>query len=266
MYEAEDRYLQRKVAIKVWTKLRPRDKRDKIEQGIAEARKAHSADHKHVLEIYHAGVSCGVFFMVMEYFDGVPIRQYIHEAQPPLGRRVPFARKVLSVCWDLHDQEIFHGDLHSNNVLVRKKKDLNMATYGNDITLDDYPDFKIIDFGTSHFAHRSFSENRYFNQLISFANEFSEPFSIQPIYGYAYPKGNRWNEERLRWIFQYYAYLPKALFKLGYLKGEKWHYESLSFTDPILPVPGEYLLNLEKVLKSGIPLDDIDGWSTTELV
>lgn len=263
VYEAEDKYLQRKVAIKVWTKLRPHDKRDKIEQGIAEARKAYNAQRKQVIEIYHAGVSCGVFFVVMEYFAGVPVKQYVRDAHPPLGRRVHLASAVLGVCYELHEENIFHGDLHSNNILLLKKKDLVQKSYGKDITLDS-PQFKIIDFGTSHFAHQSFSEKRYFNQLISFANELSEPFSIQEIYGYAYPNTQNW-ELRLRWILQYNGYLPKALFKLGYIKGEEWLHKSLSVNHPIFPVPEEFLVNVEKLIKTGIPLDNIDGWDSWEL-
>ena len=61
VFEADDNLLDRKVAIKIWTKLKPNDRRDKIQQGIAEARKAYQAKREEVAEIYHAGITSNLF-------------------------------------------------------------------------------------------------------------------------------------------------------------------------------------------------------------
>jgi serine/threonine protein kinase len=158
---ARHRYIDRVVAIKIWLKLRRKDHRDKFEQGMREAQKAVTAHEKKIntVRIYEAGEVGGYFYCVMDYFDGVQLRQWLHEgaafwARLGLAKELQYAYSTL-----LHSQ-IVHGDLHDGNVLVRPAVDRNALRP---------TDFRIVDFGTSFFKsdeNASIRDRRVFNETM----------------------------------------------------------------------------------------------------
>lgn len=255
VYEASDDLLNRKIAIKVWTKLRANDRRDKIEQGILEARKAYGAKREYVVEIFHAGITQNHFFIVMEYVNGIPLRNFLQKEFSPLPRRLQFARLFLDTCTELHKGHIFHGDLHANNLLLVHPPELDY--YGNPsngILLHGNANFKIIDFGTSHFSSSSFSKRRHFELIISLINELAYPFSAAEIYGYAYPEGNSWKKIEI-WLRQFLEYIRGSLIELGYKQLENYLYYEHDAV-PFWDVPPKQFVENMRALLNGITLDD----------
>jgi serine/threonine protein kinase len=166
----KDEYLNRTVAVKIWLKLRHKDKRDKISQGIAEARKAYAAAGHQVVNIFNAGVSGGHFFIVMEYFDGPSLRTWLARTPPPSFLWCwNLAEGVLSCAKQHSVAGIFHGDLHLGNILVRESGDGYFSEGG---------DFKIIDFGTSLFSNRGFSMRRHNKLLLELIDTLLSPFKF----------------------------------------------------------------------------------------
>ena len=75
--------MARDVAVKIWMKLRERDRRDKFQKGIPEARKPADADNSDVaVRIHEAGDIGCLFYTTMEYFDGITVREWLVPISP----------------------------------------------------------------------------------------------------------------------------------------------------------------------------------------
>lgn len=242
VYKAQDSLLGRKVAIKIWTKLKAQDKRDKIQQGILEARKAYRAKGENVVEVYHAGITNNLFFVVMEYINGVPLRQYLKENTVSLGCRINFAYRLLNLCDELHEHKIYHGDLHANNILLVKTT--TYITRKLYVWLNWNSKFKVIDFGTSHFAPEGFSKKRHFSLVRETIDELLNPLSINRIYGYAYPNNENWPNIR-KWMGEYCGHICGGLIEIGYKELEHYHGDD----NPVWKkAPDQFVINLKKQL------------------
>jgi serine/threonine protein kinase len=254
VFEGVDTLLARKVAIKIWTKLRANDSRNKIQQGILEARQAYQAKRENVVEVYHAGITNNHFFVVMEYINGAPLKQYLSQNIVLLPNRIKFAHALLHLCDELHEDNIFHGDLHASNILLvktpelfteelRMRKGLEYDTNKLYIYLNYNSNFKIIDFGTSHFAPQGFSKKRHFQLIIATIDELLKPLSINQIYGYAYPNTEDWAGIHT-WIREYCGFIWGGLIDSGYKELEHYHGDEPMWDK----APHQFILNMKHFL------------------
>lgn len=133
VYQAHDRLLERRVAVKVWIE-KQRDRRDKKLQGLAEARKIASLQHRRVATLFHAGIHAGRFpYAVMEYVPGITLKERL--AEPiELVERSRIWSQISSALRYAYGIGIYHGDLHPGNVLIHDRA------------------VKVLDFGTSLFV------------------------------------------------------------------------------------------------------------------
>jgi serine/threonine protein kinase len=137
--------LNRTEALKVWAKLRPGDSRDKVTQGLEEARKAASLSGQFVAQIYAAGVLLDkYFYATMEYVPGPTLREYL-DGQRDHGLTLYVARAYYTALNSTAN--VLHGDPHSRNVIVQEHNYTFTA--------------KLLDFGTSHFTAPEKSVRRH---------------------------------------------------------------------------------------------------------
>jgi tRNA A-37 threonylcarbamoyl transferase component Bud32 len=143
VFLALDRFLQRKVVVKVWVP-KAADWRDKIAQGVAEARKIASLRHPNIAEVFSAGQPTpNLFFLTMEYLEGPTLTQWLSAAGVDFYDRYRVWSGIYAALVFAHRQGVYHGDIHGGNVIV----------------VGTSP--KVIDFGTSLFAgDRSRSQSR----------------------------------------------------------------------------------------------------------
>ena len=158
VFVGNNKYLERKVAVKIWLKLRPKDERNKFLQGIDEVRKTDRAAGK-TIRIYDAGEISGIFYAVMEYFEGYTLKKWLKQSKPCLKIRLNLAEEIIDSVYLATKSGIYHGDLHSKNILVSKNND-----------------FRIIDFGTSFFSNKKKSLRRHFDLIYKTMAELLFPF------------------------------------------------------------------------------------------
>ena len=133
--KALQRDLNRKVAVKVWL-AREGDRRDKLKQAVAEARKMATLDHPNIVRIYSSHVLKQKYFVVvMEFLRGTTLREILRQ-RVSSSQRILIWRKISDTIKFTHKDHVYHGDLHPGNIMVS----------------DD--DIKLIDFGTSVFSVR----------------------------------------------------------------------------------------------------------------
>jgi serine/threonine protein kinase len=247
-------FLERRVAVKIWTKIRPDDRRDKFLQGLNEAKKAVSLEGDWSLLIYDAGEVQHKFYMVMEYYPGVPLRQWMRDLNPPLFWRIRVASEIVYTLHRLHLQRIFHGDPHAENILVDKRQStLPEAKWGSQLDLH----FKLIDFGTSFFAGPAFSMARHWRVLQETVDEILYPLQMGALWNHQRPV-SRSPESMSTWFT---SYLREVHFMLMWaienplsIRGIKKRGSDL----PILTASGHHFL--ANLISSGaIPKHDIEA-------
>lgn len=150
----DNEFLSRKEVVKIWLKLRPNDSRDKIKQGMFEARKIADAKDSswYVADIYQAGIIKNeYFFASFEYIHGETLDEWLKIEKSPVNK-LQIALLYLQAIIVTTNRGAIHGDPHSCNVILR-------------INEERLPEerftLKLIDFGTSHFSKEGLSLERH---------------------------------------------------------------------------------------------------------
>lgn len=158
------------VAVKFWIVLRRHDSRDKMAQGIAEVRKMFRTEHyRSVVLVRDAGQVDGVFYSVMDLFPGETLHAWLRRS-PSLGLRRLVARRLIDEVCALSHLKIYHGDLHTRNILVDTRSDSLLE--GRE------PRFGIIDFGTSVFGPQGASRARHWRVFTETLDRLLRPFEV----------------------------------------------------------------------------------------
>jgi len=138
VYEGTDRRLNRRVAIKV---LRPDLARDPMfqERFRREAQSAAGLNHPNIVAIYDTGedlISDGVNqvsipYIVMEYVDGVTLRQMLNNGPRILPERaLEVIAGVLAALDYAHRHGIVHRDIKPANIMINSHGDAKVMDFG----------------------------------------------------------------------------------------------------------------------------------------
>ncbi|MYL70915.1 Stk1 family PASTA domain-containing Ser/Thr kinase [Halobacillus litoralis] len=130
VYLAYDTILDREVAIKV-LRLEHGNDEEFIARFHREAQSATSLSHPNIVNIYDVGEEDDIYFMVMEYVDGMTLKQYIQQYSPvDVSEAVDIMKQIASAIAHAHDNGIVHRDIKPQNILI-----------------DHYGHVKVTDFG-----------------------------------------------------------------------------------------------------------------------
>lgn len=163
VFRTHNDYLDRDEALKVWLKLKPADNRDKIKQGIAEAKRAIAASPDHSATIYTAGVHANVFYASMQLIPGPSIKQQLAcigwERDVDQKNRLSIVREYVSSLKETTTRDFRHGDPHWGNAI------LNTPGFDESGFIRSPRHLKplvvFVDYGTSLFTKRGESESRH---------------------------------------------------------------------------------------------------------
>lgn len=129
VYKARQPRLDRFVALKVLPADPARDPTF-AERFAREARALASLSHPNIVPVYDFGETHGIYYFIMEYVDGVNLRQLEREGRlsgPQALRIVPAICEALQYA---HDQGIVHRDIKPENILVDKQGRVKIADFG----------------------------------------------------------------------------------------------------------------------------------------
>ena len=103
------------------------------ERFLREARLLASLGHPHIVTVYEFGQRDGIYFLLMEFIDGVTLRQALR-AEPikKLGSKETLAI-VGQLCDALqfaHDEGVVHRDIKPENILIDKRGRVKIADFG----------------------------------------------------------------------------------------------------------------------------------------
>jgi tRNA A-37 threonylcarbamoyl transferase component Bud32 len=122
VYLANDRVTSKQVALKL---IRPALVKSStaVQRFIREGLTARDIRHPNVIAMHDVGDDNGQLYLVMEYLDGVTLRDWLH-GKIQAGDEVPFKiasdiiRRMLDGLQAAHDVDVIHRDLKPENVML----------------------------------------------------------------------------------------------------------------------------------------------------
>ncbi len=130
VYKAKDHVLNREVAIKVLKKEFTEDM-SFVTKFRREAQSAAVLEHPNIVNIYDVGSEDGLYFIIMEYIEGITLKSYIERKE-----RLNY-KEVLSIAIQVgrgiqaaHEKGIIHRDIKPQNVIISKEGKVKVTDFG----------------------------------------------------------------------------------------------------------------------------------------
>lgn len=129
VYEAEDKRLGRRIAIKILPLEYCRDHKAK-ERFLREARAASAVDHPNLCTVYDVGESEGRLYIVLALYEGETLRERIRRGplSPPEAQEV--AIQVARGLARAHEAGIIHRDIKPANVMLTRRGEAKILDFG----------------------------------------------------------------------------------------------------------------------------------------
>lgn len=104
---------------------------DLVERFLREARRCAALKHPHIVRLEHVGKEDGLYYMVLDYVEGISLAQLIEERGPlPVERGLVLALQVCEALAYAHEQGIVHRDVKPANILVGKGDHVYLSDFG----------------------------------------------------------------------------------------------------------------------------------------
>jgi tRNA A-37 threonylcarbamoyl transferase component Bud32 len=129
VYKARQTKLDRLVAVKV---LPPEWGRDPAfaERFTREARALARLSHPHIVAIYEFGETAGLYYFVMEFVDGLNLRQLLQAGRLRPEEALTLIPQICEALQYAHEEGIVHRDIKPENVLLDRKGRVKIADFG----------------------------------------------------------------------------------------------------------------------------------------
>ena len=130
VYKAKDHILSRFVAIKVLKQEFSEDS-SFVTKFRAEAQSAAGLEHPNIVNIYDVGSENGLYYIVMEYVEGITLKTYIEKkGQLSFKESASIAIQVARGIEAAHNKNIIHRDIKPQNIMVLRDGSVKVADFG----------------------------------------------------------------------------------------------------------------------------------------
>lgn len=130
VYLGEDAHLARKVAIKELSSALGSDE-SFTQRFKHEAQLQARLSHPNIVSLYSFFEEGGRYYMVLEYAEGITLRDLIRQTGPvPYQRATTIIRQVLEALEYAHRQKIIHRDIKPVNIIVGANDQVKILDFG----------------------------------------------------------------------------------------------------------------------------------------
>ena len=130
VYKAKDHILGRFVAIKVLKQEYSED-RNFVTKFRIEAQSAAGLEHPNIVNIYDVGNADDLYFIVMEYVEGITLKTYIEKkGQLSFKEAESIAIQVARGIEAAHNNNIIHRDIKPQNIIISTEGKVKVTDFG----------------------------------------------------------------------------------------------------------------------------------------
>jgi predicted Ser/Thr protein kinase len=139
VYQARQKSLNRFVALKLLAPERVRDPQF-AERFTREAQALAALNHPNIVTIYDFGQAGGFYFLLMEFVDGLNLRQLLRTRKLTPEEALTIVPPLCDALQFAHDRGIVHRDIKPENLLLDKTGRVKVADFGIARMLGTAPD------------------------------------------------------------------------------------------------------------------------------
>lgn len=130
VYRAKDHKLNRMVAVKV-LKQEFSDNANFVSKFRVEAQAAAGLSHPNIVNVYDVGDEKGMYYIVMEFVDGITLKKYIERKSRLTTREaVSIAIQVSLGLQAAHDNHVIHRDIKPQNIMISRDGKVKVTDFG----------------------------------------------------------------------------------------------------------------------------------------
>jgi serine/threonine protein kinase len=129
VYKARQKSLDRLVALKILAPEREKDPQF-AERFAREAKTLAQLNHPNIVTVHDFGEAGGMFYLVMEYVDGLNLRQLFGARRLSPKEALAIVPAICEALQFAHDHGIVHRDIKPENILVDKQGRVKIADFG----------------------------------------------------------------------------------------------------------------------------------------
>ncbi len=129
VYKARQPRLDRFVALKILAPERQNDVQF-AERFEREARALARLNHPNIVTVYDFGEVQGRFYLIMEFVDGLTLRQVLQAGKLAPAEALKIVPKICEALQYAHEQGIVHRDIKPENILVDRQGRVKIADFG----------------------------------------------------------------------------------------------------------------------------------------
>ncbi len=130
VYKAKCNLLNRFVAVKI-LKSEFVDDKDFIAKFNSESQSAAKLSHPNIVNIYDIGVEGDINYIIMEYVEGITLKEAILENAPFENKMIiDISTQISAALSHAHKNKIIHRDIKPQNILITKDKRIKVADFG----------------------------------------------------------------------------------------------------------------------------------------
>ncbi len=128
VYKARQRNLDRLVALKVFL-YRANDP-EFAERFKREARALGRLSHPNIVAVHNFGIRQGMHFLIMEYVDGLNLRQVTEEERLEPNHAMQLVPELCDALQYAHSEGVIHRDIKPENILLDTRGRIKIADFG----------------------------------------------------------------------------------------------------------------------------------------
>lgn len=130
VYKAKDQVLNRDVAIKVLKEEHTTDE-DFLEKFKQEPLSVAALNCPNIVNVYDTGVDDGIYFLVMEYVDGMDLKEYLKQhGRLSEHEALDFSIQVARALKHAHENNVIHRDIKPQNIMINRNKVAKLTDFG----------------------------------------------------------------------------------------------------------------------------------------
>src|SRR6185369_1560623 len=129
VYKARQKSLNRLVALKLLAPERVQDVKF-ADRFTREAQALAALNHPNIVTVYDFGQAGGFYFLLMEFVDGVNLRQLLRSRKLAPAEALAVVPPICEALQYAHEHGIVHRDIKPENLLLDKNGRVKIADFG----------------------------------------------------------------------------------------------------------------------------------------